>query len=105
MVNRSNSQSLKCAVAENGSLNDARWNVTRSGVAEPVLWAILHVEYNGDGLLAIWVHLGEPSYKARSRSCQKFQILKCLILKNRPVSDAEWPQKFQWCHLFFLYVV
>ena len=26
-----------------------------------VLWAILHVEYNGDGLLAIWVHLGEPS--------------------------------------------
>ena len=48
-----------------------------------VLWDILHVEYNGDGLLAIWVHLGEPSCKVRSRSCQKFKILKCLILKNK----------------------
>ena len=59
-----------------------------------VLWAILHVEYNGDGFLANRVHLGEPSYKVRSRSCQKFKILKCLILKKRrPVSDAECPQE------------
>ena len=48
-----------------------------------VLWAILHVEYNGDGVLANGVHLGEPSYKVRSRSCQKCQILTCLILENK----------------------
>ena len=56
-------------------------NTNIRGVAH-VLSAILHVEYNGDVLLAIRVHLGEPSYKVRSRSCQKFQILKCLILKT-----------------------
>ena len=30
-----------------------------------VLWDILHVEYNGNGVLAILVHLGKPSYKVR----------------------------------------
>ena len=30
------------------------------------MWAILQVEDDGDGLIAIWVHLGEPSYKVRS---------------------------------------
>ena len=57
-------------------------NTNIRGVAH-VLWAILHVEYSGDGLRAFWVHLGEPSYKVRSRSCQKFQISKCLILENK----------------------
>ena len=46
-----------------------------------LLWAILHVEYDGDGLLSIPVHLGESRYQFRSRSGQekKNQILTILI--------------------------
>ena len=58
-------------------------------------WAILHVEYNGDGLLvAIWVHLNEPSYKVRSRSCKKMPNFEMFNFeKQRPVYDAECPQE------------
>ena len=74
------------------------------GVAH-VLWAILHVEYNRDGLLAIWVHLGGPSYKVRSRSCQKFQILKCLILKNKDLFLRQNDPRIPMVPFVFLYVV
>ena len=30
-----------------------------------VLWVILHVEYNNNGVIAILAHLGEPGYKVR----------------------------------------
>ena len=50
---------------------------------------------------SIWVSLA--TYKVRSRSCQKFQILKCSILKKkqRPVSDAECPQESNDAICFF----
>ena len=55
-----------------------------------VLWAILHVEYNGNGVLAIFVHLGEPSYKFRSRSSEKMSNFEIYNFeKQKPISDAE----------------
>ena len=44
---------------------------------------------------SIWVSL------ARSRSCQKFQILKCLILKSKDLFLMQNVPGIQWCHLFF----
>ena len=40
---------------------------------------------------SIWVSLATRSGQGHVK---KFQILKCLIVKKqRPVSDAEWPQE------------
>ena len=50
-----------------------------------LLWAILHVKYDGDGLFAIRAHLGEYRYKVRSRSNEKGHILPFLILEYKDV--------------------
>ena len=39
-----------------------------------VLWAILHVDHDGDGFLTIQSNLGKSRYNVRSRSGQKGQI-------------------------------
>ena len=55
-----------------------------------VLWAILHVEYNGNGVLAISVHLGEPSYEVRSKSGEKMLNFEMFNFeKQRHFSYAE----------------
>ena len=52
-----------------------------------LLWAILHVKYNGDGILAIWAHLGEVRYKVSPGQKGQFLFLKSkdmLRMQNAP---------------------
>ena len=61
---------------------------------EHVLWAILHVDYDGDRLLAIRAHLGE----SRSRSGQ---ILKSSISENKDMVPMQNVPRNQMVPFFF----
>ena len=70
-----------------------------------VFWAILHVEYNGDGLLAILVHLGEPSNKVRSRSCPKMPNFEMFYFENIDLFLVQNVPRNPMVPFIFLYVV
>ena len=69
-----------------------------------LLPVILHVEYDGDSLLAIRAHLGESRYMVRSTSGQKGQILKCLILENKDMFLLQNDPRNPMAPFVFLYV-
>ena len=64
---------------------------------------MFHVEYDGDGLLAIRDHLGESRYKGQVKVRPKRQIFNLFnFVKQRHVADAEYPQESNRAIIFTL---